>query len=241
MTALPQVPADRPTATTSTTEKQWLLVVSLFVLLAVPGIPALLLMFLLLLHSWLPAELLQLLNPAYLQTPQPILLHGISGVVFFLTVPLQFSPVLRQKWPRWHRLSGRVGVVSALLMAASGIWMHHFLTPADLGIRYAGLWLLSLAIIGCFSMAFYQVRQHRFAAHQRWMYRGVAAVLATVSGLLLEVILYVTVGQVDVWQPILKDWLHAYARLSGLALNLLLLECYFRRPPAFSHAGSGRR
>ncbi len=218
--------------TTGTTVKHWPLVATLFVLLAVPGIPALLMMLLILFHALMPAELIQLVNPAYLQTPLPILLHGISGVVFFLTIPLQFSLGLRQRFPRWHRQSGRIGVVSALLMAASGIWMHHFLTPADLGMRYVGLWLLSLAIISCFSMAFYQIRQRRFAAHQRWMYRGVVATLATVSTLLLEVFVALTLGQFDALQPALTQWQHEYARLTALCLNMLLLEVYLRRKSA---------
>lgn len=220
------------TSTPATTVKHWPLVATLFVLLAVPGIPALLMILLILFHALMPAELIQLVNPAYLQTPLPILLHGISGVVFFLTIPLQFSLRLRQQFPLWHQRSGGIGVVSALLMAASGIWMHHFLTPADLGMRYVGLWLLSLAIIGCFSMAFYQICQRRFAAHQRWMWRGVAAVLATVSGLLLEVFVALTLGQFDALQPALTQWQHEYARLTALGLNMLLLEVYIRRKSA---------
>lgn len=208
---------------------QWPLVLILYLLLAVPGIPALLIILLLLGQSWLPAELLSLVNPRYLQTPAPILLHAGSGVLFFLTVPLQFSARLRQRMPRWHRHSGRLALCSGLLMAMSGIWMHHFLTPADLGPRYLGLWALSLTIIGCFSMAFYRVRQRRFIAHQRWKCRGLAAVLATLSGLLLELVAALTLGQLDGWQLAVSQWQHDYARLTALGLNLLVLEAYWRR------------
>ncbi len=208
---------------------QWPLVLTLYLLLAVPGIPALLIILVLLSQSWLPAELLSLINPGYLQTPAPILLHAGSGVLFFLTVPLQFSTRLRQQMPRWHRHSGRLALCSGLLLAASGIWMHHMLTPTDLGVRYLGLWALSLTIIGCFSLAFYRVRQRRFLAHQRWMCRGLAAVLATVSGLVLELVAALTLGQLDGWQTAVSQWQHDYARLLALALNLLLMEAYWRR------------
>lgn len=213
----------------ATRARQWPLVLILFLLLAVPGIPALMIILLLLCQTWVPAELLSLVNPRYLQTPTPILLHAGSGVLFFLTVPLQFSDRLRQRLPRWHRHCGRLALCSAWLMAASGIWMHHFLTPADLGPRYLGLWALSLCIIGCFSMAFYRVRQRRFAAHQRWMCRGLAAVLATLSGLLLELVAALTLGQLDGWQTAVSQWQHDYARLMALGLNVLLLEAYWRR------------
>ncbi len=220
------------TNSTATTTKHWPLVSALFVLLAVPGIPALLIIVLILFHPLLPATLTGLVNPLYLQTPLPILLHGLSGVVFFLLIPLQFSAGLRRTHPNWHRRAGRIGISSALLMAVSGIWMHHFLTPTDLGPRYVGLWALSLCIIGCFSMAFHQVRQRRFAAHQRWMYRGIAAVLATVSTLLLEVFVALTLGQLNILQPLLVQWQHDYARLCALMLNLLLMERYLRRKSA---------
>ncbi len=208
---------------------QWPLVLTLYLLLAVPGIPALLIILVLLSQSWLPAELLSLINPGYLQTPAPILLHAGSGVLFFLTVPLQFSARLRPRLPRWHRHSGRLALCSGLLLAASGIWMHHMLTPADLGPRYLGLWALSLCIIGCFSLAFYRVRQRRFIAHQRWMCRGLAAVLATVSGLVLELVAALTLGQLDGWQAAVSQWQHDYARLTALGLNMLVLEAYWRR------------
>lgn len=218
--------SSRPDATGT---RQWPLVLTLYLLLAVPGIPALLIILLLLGQAWLPAELLSLLNPVYLQTPAAILLHAGSGVLFFLTVPLQFSARLRQRLPRWHRHSGRLALCSGLLMAASGVWMHHMLTPADLGPRYVGLWALSLTIIGCFSLAFYRVRQRLFIAHQRWMYRGVAAVLATLTGLLLELVAALTLGQLDGWQVAVSQWQHDYARLLALGLNLLMLEAYWRR------------
>ena len=213
----------------ATRARQWPLVLILFLLLAVPGIPALMSILLLLCQTWVPAELLSLVNPRYLLTPAPILLHAGSGVLFFLTVPLQFSDRLRQRLPRWHRHSGRLALCSGWLMAASGVWMHHCLTPADLGPRYLGLWALSLCIIGCFSMAFYRVRQRRFAAHQRWMCRGLAAVLATLSGLLLELIAALTLGQLDGWQLAVGQWQHDYARLTALGLNLLVLEAYWWR------------
>lgn len=226
MTSAHHAQFSQPTATTI---KHWPLITTLYVLLAVPGVPALVIILLILFHPLLPAELIQLINPAYLQTPLPILLHGFSGVLFFLTIPLQFSPGLRRNHPLWHRHSGRIGVCSALVMAASGVWMHHFLTPTDLGPRYVGLWALSLAIAGSFCMAFYQVRRRRFAAHQRWMCRGVAAVLATVSTLLLEILLALTLGQLDGWQLAVSQWQHDYARLLGLGLNLLLMEGYLHR------------
>lgn len=222
----------------ATLPRQWPLVLTLYLLLAVPGIPALLIILVLLGQSWLPAELLSLINPRYLQTPAPVLLHAGSGVLFFLTVPLQFSALLRQRLPRWHRHSGRVAFGSGLLMAASGIWLHHFLTPADLGVRYVGLWALSLCIIGCFSMAFYRVRQHRVTAHQRWMCRGVAAVLATLSGLLLELMAAFTLGQLDGWQTAVSQWQHDYARLLALGLNLLVLEAYWRRQSAVRYTNA---
>ncbi|MBU0912041.1 MAG: DUF2306 domain-containing protein [Gammaproteobacteria bacterium] len=211
------------------TTKNWPLVGSLFALTAIPGIPAILIIVLILTGPIDSALLMSLINPSYFESPLAVLVHGSSGIAFFLTMPLQFSPAFRQNHPQWHRIAGRVVLLSAYAMAASGIWMHQVLTPDELGMRYVGLILISLGICVAFTLAFYFVIKGQIAAHRRWMYRSVAVSLAVVTPLFIEIVAVLTIGQVEAFKPFLVQFLHDYDRLIALCINLLIAELLLRK------------
>lgn len=199
---------------------QWPLVFTLWLLTAIPSIPAALIIGLLLLQPLGSTLFIQLVNPHYLASPWAVLVHGCSGMVFFLTMPWQFSPKLRQRHPRWHRFSGRIVLLSAYLLAISGVWMHLFLTPNELGMRFIGLLVISLAMVGAFSMALHAILKREIQRHQRWMYRAVAITLAVVTPMFIEAAAVLTVGQFTLIKPFLAAFFHDYGRVLGLILNL---------------------
>lgn len=208
----------------NTPQRNIALVTSLFLLFAIPGIPAIFIVLLVLFGPFESQQLMSLVNARYFSAPWPLLLHGISSVAFFLTVPWQFSPALRQQAPGWHRNSGRVALLSAYVMAVSAIWLHHSLTPDELGMRYVGLLLMSVGIVLTFSLAFYAVLHGKIAAHRRWMCRAMAIVLAAVTPLFLEVIAAFTLGQLAFFKVLLPELMHDYGRIAAMALNLLVEE-----------------
>jgi len=210
-------------------QRNTLMVAALFLLFAIPGIPAIFIVLLVLLGPVESPQLMALVNARYYAAPWPLLLHGISSVAFFLTVPWQFSPALRQQAPRWHRNSGRIVLLSAYVMALSAIWLHHSLTPDELGMRYVGLLLMSAGIVLTFSLAFYAVLHGQIAAHRRWMCRAMAIVLAAVTPLFLDVIATFTLGQLAFFKALLPMLLHDYGRLTAMALNLLVAEYLLRQ------------
>ena len=206
----------------------WPLVSTLFVLFAIPGIPAIFIVLGVLLGPVDSSFFMSFVNARYFESPLAILVHGTSGIGFFLTVPLQFSPAFRQKHPQWHRVSGRIALLSAYILAASGVWMHHMLTPEETGMRYIGLIIVSLGMVVAFTLAFYHVLKRQITAHRRWMYRAVAISLAVVTPLLIEVLAALTLGQVETFRPLLVQLFHDYDRLIGLAINLLIAEWLLR-------------
>jgi len=220
-------------------KSQWPLVLTLWLLSAIPGIPAALIIGLLLLQPTESMLFVKLVNPLYLSSPWAVLLHGGSGVVFFLTMPWQFSPKLRLRYPVWHRLSGRLVLFSAYLMAISGVWMHLYLTPDELGVRFIGLLVITLAMVGAFSMALMAILKRRIEQHQRWMYRSVAITLAVVTPNFIEVAAFLTVGQFNYFKPLLATFFHDYGRLLGLVLNLLIANYLLRGQRAAPARKSG--
>ncbi len=47
-------------------------------------------------------------NARFFAAPGPVVLHIVTAIVFCVLGALQFSPGLRRRKPRWHRLAGRV-------------------------------------------------------------------------------------------------------------------------------------
>lgn len=230
----------RSVNSTAALNHNWPIVSTLWLLLAIPGIPAMLIVSVLIVALLFgPVEsplLMSMLHPSYLSMPWAVLVHGSSSVIFFLMLPWQFSPSIRHKHPKWHRASGRLVLLSAYTMAFSGIWMHLWLTPEELGMRFIGLLAVSGGMVLAFSMAFYAVLSRQFDRHHRWMCRAVAITLAAVTPLFVEAIAELTFGQVAALKPWLAPFFHDYSRLLGIAGNLLIAEWLLNK-----HVGQAKR
>ena len=84
---------------------------------------------------------------------------------------VQLVPAIRTRWPTVHRWSGRIYLITALLLASGGLWMvwvrrSYMNLPGAIGIT-----LDALLIFGCAAMAWYYARQRRFILHRRWALR----------------------------------------------------------------------
>ncbi|MFY8298476.1 DUF2306 domain-containing protein [Pseudoalteromonas sp. SS15] len=202
----------------------WKVVSLLFFLIGLPAIPAVFIVALVLLGPDAIAEASGMINARYFELPTAILVHGVSGIVFFFSLPTQFSTRLRITRPKMHSVMGRFAVVSACVMAISGVWMHLVFSPTDLGARFISLVIVTIAICISFSTAIVFAMKKNIGAHKIWMTRAVAVTLAVVTPLFLGVILSLFI---DVNSPIGElavSILHDYDRLIGLVLNLLVVE-----------------
>lgn len=202
----------------------WQTVSLLFFLIGLPGIPAIFIVALVLLGPDAIAEVSSLINARYFELPAAILVHGASGIVFFFSLPTQFSTRLRVTRPKMHRVMGRLAVVSACVMAVSGVWMHLVFSPANLGARFISLVIVAIAICISFSIAIVFAMKKNITAHKIWMTRAVAVTLAVVTPLFLEVILSLFIDVASPVGEIAISVLHDYDRLIGLALNVLVVE-----------------
>src|SRR5262245_66509260 len=55
-----------------------------------------------------------------------LLPHGIAGALTLLMAPLQFSGRLRRRFPRLHRLGGRLYVAGVVILAPLGAYIQYF-------------------------------------------------------------------------------------------------------------------
>jgi uncharacterized membrane protein len=64
-------------------------------------------------------------NPRIQSAPIPVVFHLLSVVPYCILGIFQFLPSFRKKYPKWHRLVGRLLVSAGIVSALSGLWMTH--------------------------------------------------------------------------------------------------------------------
>jgi hypothetical protein len=205
----------------------WPIVGFLLFMAGIPGLPAIFILALVVMGPTGNEAISAAINTVYFDTSAAILVHGGAGILFFLTMPFQFSPALRVKNLNWHKMGGRITVLSGYTMALSGIWMHHVLSPDSLGMRYVSLVILSIAMCAAFSIALWHIINRNIETHRKWMIRAVAITLASVSPLFVEAILYLLFSHLENTFAIINQFQHDYGRLVGIAINLSIIEYIF--------------
>jgi hypothetical protein len=106
--------------------------------------------------------------------------HTLSGVIALLAGPMQFSSRLRQRYLKFHRVLGRIYVVSVFIGAFTGIalaWGRPGLPGTSM---QAAAW------IACTTAAFITARNRQFAQHRQWMIRSYAVTFTFVSSRVLN-------------------------------------------------------
>ncbi|MDQ2078210.1 DUF2306 domain-containing protein [Marinimicrobium sp. ABcell2] len=221
---MPNLAMKELSTTAKSTSFNWRIVGLLLFLTGIPAIPSFFILALVVMGSSAGAEPSTLINALHFETPMAVIVHGLSGIVLFLTMPFQFSPALRSKHLKLHKLGGRVAVVSGYILALSGIWMHHALFPGSFGARYLSLIVISVGMCLSFSIALTHVINGNVSAHRKWMCRAVAITLAVVTPLFIEPLLYLFFNGLENTYAVLQQLQHDYGRLLGMAINLFLVE-----------------
>lgn len=209
--------------------QNWPIVGLLLVMLAIPAVPAMFLLSFVVINMTTGADLPQWISPVYRETSAAVLVHGAAGIVFFVTVPAQFSDYWRSRKPKYHRLAGKVALISGCILALSGIWMHHTLHPSEFGNRYASLITVALGMCIAFLLAFTSIAQGGVRSHQKWMYRAMAITLGQVTQIFLEIIPYL------LWNPhsqafkMLLALHYDFGVVLGGIINLVFVEIVLYR------------
>lgn len=221
-----------PTNETSRINKtpfNWPIVGFLILMIGIPAVPAIFLLALVVLGPSADGGMSSLINTVYFETPAAILVHGSAGILLFLTMPFQFSPALRSNNSKWHKIGGRIALTSGYILAASGVWMHHVLSPDTFGMRYMSLVIMSASICGAFSIALWYIINQNVRAHREWMVRAVAIILAAITPLFIAAILQILFGQLENIMATLSQFMYNYERLIGIGINLTIVELVFVR------------
>lgn len=150
-----------------------------------------------------------------------VLMHLIPGSIAALLGPFQFMPAIRDRYPTFHRYSGRVYVVAVVIAGLVSFdlsvnlimfspermleRLRMYGEPESADQRYyaygAGLAFLAVAWLSTLAVAFAAIRKGRTLLHKEWMRRNYIVTLAFMFYRIGLIILYKTL-HVDYYQVI---------------------------------------
>ena len=126
-------------------------------------------------YSMYHAYRLQVIADRHLLIP-----HTLCGVIALLAGPMQFSSRLRQRHLKFHRVLGRIYVISVFIGAFTGI----VLAAGRPGMP--GTSMQAAAWIVCTTAAFITARNRQIVQHRQWMARSYAVTFTFVSSRVLN-------------------------------------------------------
>src|SRR6202453_4628231 len=111
---------------------------------------------------------------------QLLIPHTLSGVIALLSGPIQFSSRFRQRHLKFHRVLGRIYVVSVFIGAATGVAL------ATGRPGFPGTSMQAAAWIVCTTAAFLTARNRQIIQHRQWMVRSYAVTFTFLSSRVLN-------------------------------------------------------
>jgi uncharacterized membrane protein len=139
----------------------------------------------------------------YLEHRVLLLTHIVGGSIALALTPFQLWPRIRLRWPRAHRLMGRIVASAIVVGGVAGVGMSFFAYggPSNrVGFGVLGvLWVFTTVI------AVRRVRAGDLSGHRRWMIRSASLTFAAVTLRLWLGVLSPIVGFEDTYA--LVGWL----------------------------------
>lgn len=146
-------------------------------------------------------------------------IHAAAASTALLVAPLQFIARLRKRFPRIHRITGRLYVVACVIGGLTGLPLAWGATAGP--VATAGFGILAILWLWTTIVAWRLAVDGRFAEHRRWMIRSIAL---TAAGIMLRVYL-------GIMLTLPVEFYEGYRVIAFLCWvpNILLAELYLRR------------
>jgi uncharacterized membrane protein len=171
-------------------------------------------------------------NPGFDEHPIITRLHVALGGLYLGLAMLQFVGAVRSRFPRLHRVSGRIAVVAGIASGVTALLitaMFPFSGPIEMAVvgPFACLFLLSLC------RGLWLARARRFAEHREWMIRAMAVATSIATMRLIFVPALVVMGASEE----LARWLSLTSFGIAFVIHSAVAEAWIRS----TREGSSRK
>ena len=106
--------------------------------------------------------------------------HTLAGIFALLIGPINFSSRIRQRYLKFHRVLGRIYVVSVFIGAATGVALASGRPGFPGTCGQAAAWVV------CTTAALITARNRKIVQHRQWMIRSYAVTFTFVSSRVLN-------------------------------------------------------
>ena len=118
---------------------------------------------------------------SFARHPVITFIHILPGAFFMVLGTLQFVPGIRRRYPRYHRLAGRVFVAIGYIVGLSALALPFMMRPIG-GLNEAtGTILFAIYFLVALSKAWWYARKRQLLLHREWMIRTFALGLAVAT------------------------------------------------------------
>lgn len=205
-----------------TKQNNWKTPLLILILGMVPAIPGIFSVIAIAQNAQPGHPLAELVQPRYLVAPLPILSHIIGGIIFCAIAPFQFITGLRIRYPRLHRVAGRIAFAGGFVYALTALPLLLALPTGEDALKNWGLGFSGVAVAFCLSLSVWNAIKRNISAHQLWICRAIAIGLAGATRAVLEILAFAI--------PIEHSPLHeGIIMWLGMTINLAILEYYWRK------------
>lgn len=152
--------------------------------------------------------------------------HMLPGLTYMFLAPFQFIPKIRSRYPKFHRINGRIVLILTIALIPSGM-IFAFVYPY-VGFReQVPAVFYTFLYLGAVAMGLRSIYQRRFAEHREWMIRVYAFGLGIYS---IRIWYWLFLNLSD--QPSTEFFATSF--WIGIAFNLVAAETWIN----FSRAGA---
>ncbi|MFI5592424.1 DUF2306 domain-containing protein [Amycolatopsis sp. NPDC051758] len=150
-----------------------------------------------------------------------LVIHGVPAGLALIVGPWQFVPRLRARFPRLHRVMGRVYLITVVIAALVAVYSAA-VTKSGFPVQVA-FFVLIVAWLYTAWQAYRTIRRREVQLHRIWMIRNYTLTFAAVTLRLYQLPLLALMNSVD-WLPY-KD---VYTVSTWLALlgNVMVAEFF---------------
>jgi hypothetical protein len=97
--------------------------------------------------------------------------HVLLAAVMTTAGLIQLVPMVRQRWPKIHRVSGRVFLLTSVALALGGLWLVWVRGTMMTLVGGIGISVNAVLILCFAALAWRTAVQRRFVVHRRWALR----------------------------------------------------------------------
>lgn len=169
-------------------------------------------------------EVVTLANARFFAHPLPVQLHIVGASLFCVLGALQFWPSFRRRFPRWHRMAGRIAAPAGVVVGLSGLWMNQFYPygPNDGLLLYFFRLLFGAGMVLTMVLGIAAILRREFAQHRAWMMRAYAIGMGAGTQALTQLPWILLVGPPE-------ELPRALLMGAAWVLNLAVAEWFIRR------------